>query len=342
MKHSYTHKARLFAIVALILILLTSTLLAGCSAQASYNRQVEKAYNELIDNLQEKLEDDVYGFYDELSNKKIEYIRFISKSSSDWSEVSDYIRDSDYYNYFIHIFVTGYYAPQKDTVSYDIFYSIEEKYYNNLMQKESSGDALAYIEALNICFANRTGCPRSYAAYHIPDFQLEENEYDKFLQLFKLKNNVEPVGFLPFYLETTTSEEIGDKKEIITYTVKGLSFVNSDTENSVLPDHKHLVLSPNSNKNNVKAFYAEYEISILADISFVIDNWNTSPSENDVALKAMNYIYDNSWRISIQESIRGGSEFPLVKIENTVLNETTTPTLDKLMNGDFNFEKPAE
>lgn len=151
-----------------------------------------------------------------------------------------------------------------DRTGYAI-YNVLIEYYNALVEAESSGNVLHYLDALDTIFTEMQLVDNYERDKMISDFfyfaDKTEDNVKKFNEVFAL-NDVEnedivrQVGFLPYNIELV-SYQMDDTTYTHYYTFKisGISYCETKSESSdEIKGHKDLVLEKGYNKNHIKTY----------------------------------------------------------------------------------------
>lgn len=213
---------------------------------AKYNKQVKSAYNKAIKYLKQALP---------YSATTIDGIRFYEPEDVEQPAI-------------IEIFATL--DENGDGTSlrhYDYFYELEHQYYTVLKEAERAGDYLRYANTLLVCF-NRMELVSKNFNYPTTNFEFNTEQAQKFNEFFNLNEyGLNQVGFLPQHVNIV--DEIKDGTRYVTYAIKGLSFVETETGkgDGVLPkDLSNAVLSQKLNKNNIKVYETDFEFTYDLDV----------------------------------------------------------------------------
>lgn len=159
---------------------------------------------------------------------------------------------------------------------YDFFYELAYDYYQALKTAEESGDFQNYVAVLNKCFERMDFISRDYS-YETTSFGFNEQQAKQFNEFFNLKDyNLNQVGFLPQYVDR--AGEIVDDTRYVTYTIKGLSFVEVEKGEGdcVLPENlTNAVLNEKLNKKNIKVYETDFKFTyeLDKDLRFMQDDF---------------------------------------------------------------------
>lgn len=238
-------------LLVLILVLVTSCItFTGCDP---YNQEIKSVYDKIEDALIGKLND---GQEHKLGNVKVNNIVFGEEVDEDGKISVDV-----YYSGEITSF-QGTNQPRTPCATY----SLEIKYYNNLVEVDNSGDALKYLEALDACIQNMEFVSKK-VSFESNNLKLDENQAQKFNEMFLGEWGEDQMGFLPYYIEYKGNERIseGNYNYEYKFIVRGFNFVKNSNGSIKLPNIGGTILTLNSDKDQVDVYEQEIEISFRVD-----------------------------------------------------------------------------
>jgi len=215
----------------------------------AYNNQIESAYVETVETeLVTRLN---YDLPYELQDVRINNIIF-GDANEDGKLPVD-------------VYYTGA-IPDGRVRNVRAIYELAVKYYNNLVEADNSGDIMKYVEALNACFANMEYVDEENTPYS-NDLELDENQAQKFNEIFMSEWGEDQVGFLPYFIELMEINKIeeGNYNREYKFKVKGFNFVKNSNGAIKLPNINGTILTLNAGKNQVDVYEQEIEIAFKLD-----------------------------------------------------------------------------
>lgn len=204
---------------------------------------------------------------------------------------------------------------------YDFFYELAYDYYQALKTAEESGDFQNYVTVLNKCFERMELVSTDYSSETL-SFGFNEQQAKQFNEFFNLKDyNLNQVGFLPQYVDR--AGEIVDDTRYVTYTIKGLSFVEVEKGEGdcILPKNlSNAVLNGKLNKKNIKVYETDFKFTyeLDKDLGFMQDDF----------LYTLREFFDN-----VEET-----QTHNLKATPTYVNEIDLTSF-KMQENNFDFEK---
>ena len=215
----------------------------------AYNNDIESAYVETVETeLMTRLQ---YDYSYPIRDVKINNIRFGETDEEGTLPVD--------------IYYTGDTTSGR-TINVWAIYKLAVKFYNTLVEADNSGDVLKYVEALNDCFKNMEFV-REKDSFFSNDLELDENQAQKFNEIFMSEWGEDQMGFLPYYIERVEAKSINEGKynSQHTFRVKGFNFVKNSNGAIKLPNINATILTLNADKDQVDVYEQEIEITFKFD-----------------------------------------------------------------------------
>ena len=237
-------------IVLLVLILVLATSCITFTACDPYNQEIKSVYEEVESEFLTKLH---YDLPYELQDVRINNIIFGDANEDGKLPVDIYYTG------------TGIQGVELNVMA---MYELAVKYYNNLVEADNSGDMLKYVEALNACFKNMK-CVDEKMTHYSNDLELDENQAQKFNEIFMSEWGEDQIGFLPYFIERVNVKNINEGNYNLEYTfrVKGFNFVKNSNGAIKLPNINGTILTLNAGKSQVDVYEQDFEISFKIDHS---------------------------------------------------------------------------
>ncbi len=268
--------------IAIVLVFFAlSSFFSGCqNGDKAYNDAIKTRFEQVEETLTKRLYENTN--YVNWTNREITHVKFLETKE----EIAN-----------LQVFYEG------DFVG-DIFTTEEKGYanyrvliddYNALVEAETSGNALYYLDALENIFTNMNLVEAVRAPFIVDLTLINSSEVESFNNIFNL-NDVEnedivrQVGFLPYHIELVDYHyNVETFLNEYTYKLSGISYCETKSENNdEIKQHEKLLIEDNYNKNHIKTFnrdvlftsssYSEggmdFERRLLGDILKIIDNVN--------------------------------------------------------------------
>ena len=220
------------------------------TGNSAYNNLIKSRYEKVDATLNKRVFRDAYS---SAKNKKINSIRFC--------DVGD-----EFANLEIYTEAEQYYRDRTEQLQGTSKYSVLKKYYDSLVNAESSNNMITYLDCLNELFENMNFERFSYSNkisnlkgnWCLP---LGEDNINKLFALdFEQEGIVKQIGFLPYHIDVV--EWVDDVEAgVINYTYKlsGISYCETTFEShDEVKESDSSFVQQEYNKNNVKAYYRDF------------------------------------------------------------------------------------
>lgn len=148
-------------------------------------------------------------------------------------------------------------------------YNVLLDYYNSLVDAEESGNMISYLDALNAIFENMQFVNKDYQnkCESIKFEDCDEDASEKINNLLGLEapqdGVIKQVAFLPLTIEVADWTVDGYTDTFyFTFKLSGISYCETTAENhDEIKQDSELVSDKTYNKNNIKAYYRDIELS---------------------------------------------------------------------------------
>ncbi len=289
------------------------------TGNGAYNDVLKSKYEKVDETLNKRVFGDAHSF-DSAKNKKINSINF--------KEVGD-----EFANLEIYTEAEQDYSDRTDKLQGTSKYSVLKKYYDSLVDAESSNNMITYLDCLNELFENMNFESFDYSNkisnlkgnWCLP---LGEDNINKLFALdFEKEGIVKQIGFLPFNIEVvdwTHDVEAG----VINYTYKlsGISYCETTFEShDEVKESDSSFVQQEYNKNNVKAYFRDFTF--------------TSSQKNGAYCTKQERLTEDLKLFLYDEK----SNF---EIKTTYFEETNVfnplKEYENMKSGNFNYQKPDD
>lgn len=289
------------------------------TGNSAYNNLIKSRYEKVDETLNKRVFGDAYSF-GSAKNKKINSIRFC--------DVGD-----EFANLEIYTEAEQDYRDRTEQLQGTSKYSVLKKYYDSLVDAESSNNMITYLDCLNELFENMNFERFSYSNkisnlkgnWCLP---LGEDNINKLFALdFEKEGIVKQIGFLPYHIDVV--EWVDDVEAgVINYTYKlsGISYCQTTFEShDEVEESDSSFVQQEYNKNNVKAYYRDFTF--------------TSSQET-----ATSYCKDKQLIEDLMNYCLG--EKSNFEIKTTYFEETNVFNVlkeyENMKSGNFDFKKPSD
>lgn len=229
---------------------------AGVKAYKEYNTTGNGAYNKLIEANFEQANKSLSSQLRQTvgENKTIKSLKFQDENFLevyyDGNSINPVSKKTDYYSCYA-------------------IYEYATEYYYQLINAEKENNMINYLEVLNNVFSTMSYInSEMYTKVNfVSNIENTEQNNKKLSKLFALdveKENVnKQIGFLPYDIHIEKWDVDFDNKSVsYTYRLSGISYCETDSENSVkIESGEDLFLANSYDKKHIKTYYRDFTIS---------------------------------------------------------------------------------